>query len=114
MLCKVGYEGFHSKGNVEDSMVRCMKEVPQHGGVGWCVMTKIQRVGSTVEVQRRILENIISLIDPTFRSIIKSSLLTFWCRLSTIVQHGKPPACVDSGTNVDLSSLQNMQTRLKF
>ena len=50
----------------------------------------------------------------TFRFIIKSSLLNFLCRLSTIVQLGKPPVCVDPGTNLKQLSLQNMQTRLKF
>ena len=35
----------------------------------------------------------------TFCSIIKSSLLNFLCRLSTIVQIRNPLGCVDSGTN---------------
>ena len=49
-----------------------------------------------------------------FCSIIKSSLLTFSCELSTIVQLGKPLGCVDSGTNFEWQSSQNMLTRLKF
>ena len=51
--------------------------------------------------------------EPTFHSIIKYLLLTFSCRLLTIVQLGKTLVCIDSGTNFEWSSLKNMQTRLK-
>ena len=43
-----------------------------------------------------------------FRSIIKPSLL-----ISTIVQFGKTPGRVDSGTNFEWSSLQTMRIQLK-
>ena len=44
------------------------------------------------------------------------NILTFelFVRLSTIVQLGKPPGSVDSGTNFERSSSQNMWTRLNF
>ena len=37
----------------------------------------------------------------SLRSIIKSSLLTFSCRLLTIIQLGKLPGSVDSGSNLE-------------
>ena len=42
---------------------------------------------------------------PTFSFNSKSSLLSFLCRLSTIVQLGNLPGCVDSGTNFEWLSL---------
>ena len=53
-------------------------------------------------------------INNTFCSIIKSSLLTLSCRLLTIVQLGNPPVCVDSGTNFEQLTLQNIRTRQNF
>ena len=49
----------------------------------------------------------------SLRSIIKSSLLTFSCRLLTIIQLGKLPGSVDSDSNLEWSSSQNMQDQLK-
>ena len=38
----------------------------------------------------------------------------FFFRLSKIIQLGKPPGRVDSGTNIEWSSSQNMRTGLKI
>ena len=41
-------------------------------------------------------------------------MFTFFVRLSKIVKLGKLSGRVDSGTNFELSSSQNMRTRLNF
>ena len=66
-----------------------------------------------MEIQDPVVQNVVQDVY-TFRSIIKSSLLTFSCKLSTIVQFVKTLVFVDSGTNFELSSLQNMPNWLKF